>query len=207
MLLLSEEFERGEVFAQEAVEAARYPWQRVQPEVRQVPSGRLRVEVVPERGWERAPFWADRKRWVLESRLELMFEALEGTFTAAGQARLAREDARLRRRAQWEQARPEARARFVREMNVARLEAQAAAYARAVSLRTYASALESHSRGHEDSALVEWARFARQEADRLDPLTTGEGLALVEPEDIPEHELDRFMPSGMSYRWPPDEGR
>lgn len=203
-LVVSEEFERGEVFATQALEAAKYPWQRVRPEVRQVPSGRLRVEVVSEYRWQRAPFWADRKRWVLESRLELMFKALEGRFAEAAAARHAREDVRRRRRALWEEARPRAREEYVRRLNAQRLAEQAEAFGQAESLRRYVLALEAHAETHGDPDVAEWVRFAKQEADRLDPLKTAD-LRLVDPVDVRAHELDAFMPAGMSYQRPPDE--
>lgn len=206
-LVVSEEFERGEVFVTEAVEAAKYPWQRVRPEVRQVPSGRLRVEVVSEHGWERTPFWADRKRWVLESRLALMFEALEGRFAEAAAARQAREESRRQRRALWEEARPRAREEYAHRLNAQRLAEQAETYGQAESLRRYVLALEAHTKGRGDPDLAEWVRFARLEADGLDPLRAGADLRLVDSGDVPAHELDAFMPSGMSYRWPPDESR
>lgn len=46
--------------------------------------------------------------------------------------------------------------------------------------------------------------WARQEADRIDPISRPDLLAYVVPEDIRPYDLDKFMPRGMTAWSPPD---
>ena len=79
---------------------------------------------------------------------------------------------------------------------------------RAEDLRRYAEGINRQADGMDDAGRArlarEWARWARADADRVDPLHDPKNLIRLEPEEIRERDLDAFMPRGISVWRPPD---
>jgi hypothetical protein len=69
-----EEQDKADVYSEEQIAAAKYPWQRVSPTLATVPSGRLTIEMAD--GY-RTPRWADRARWSLVDKLPELFALVE----------------------------------------------------------------------------------------------------------------------------------
>src|SRR5262249_13534028 len=83
---------------------------------------------------------------------------------------------------------------------------QATAWRTAGDLRAYATALRQAADSWEEErrqSILNWAVFAEQHADRIDPLNEAKGLRFVEPEQISLDDLTRHMPAGMTVRYPP----
>lgn len=207
-LMVREEFAPATTYDPGAVGEVKYAWQRITPQVTDVATGRLRIDVVTGWSWDKGSFWADRKRWTLESRLGRLVRQLEQNFQRARDLRIHAEDQKRERIAEWEAAVPRALERYLRSLNRERLEAQVARHAKAESLRRYSDHLEravlldAAAERRED--VREWVSFARQEADRLDPSRDVDELRFTRPSAVPHRELDKYMPSGMTSRTPPE---
>lgn len=158
-------------------------------------------EHTPNRGW------ADRKRWTLESRLPRFVRTIEEVAQARAEAGQRAEEAKRRRRQEWEEALPKARAAYLVDLNRGRLDKQLELFARAEQLRVYADAVARRAvelTPDERAAAQAWASWVRKEADRHDPTLKPESLAFVEPAEIRHWELDKYMPRGMKATSPPD---
>jgi hypothetical protein len=195
--VVSEEADRREIVTREDAANAKYSWQRLTPEPN-VPSGRLVLETTD--GW-RTRRWADRKRWSLDGKLP---EALAFIEERAASAAASRDAARRQveaRRQQWEEAVPRARQRYLADLNQRRVLEQASAWKTAGSLRDFAAALGATA-SPSDAAISAWAAWAEEQADAIDPLRQRGGRAFLQPDQIASEELDRFMPQGMTVRYP-----
>ncbi|WP_194892387.1 hypothetical protein [Catenulispora pinisilvae] len=120
----------------------KYAWQRV-TDFDQAPTGRLSLEIVSrtDRAYGRSA-WADRKRWRLEDKLsEALAEMLRGS-AAAQQARAITEQEAARRRARWEAAMLDARARFTQVHRADVLRSQIQDWRLAVDIAVFCSAAE-----------------------------------------------------------------
>ncbi|WP_344067594.1 hypothetical protein [Nostocoides vanveenii] len=202
---LHEEKVRGTAVAEEDRAKVRYSWQRAPLQRVEQWTGRLVLTLVKD-PYNRA-FWADRKRWTLESRLSLALDAAEEWAGIVKRRQDDAEAARQERRRQWEQAVPQAKTDYVDSLNRERVTAQLEAMHRAADLRAYADAVENVLPGladQEQSAAREWASWIRLEADRCDPLLVTAELRYHRPENLPWVEVDRFMPRGMSSLKPPE---
>jgi hypothetical protein len=200
---LAEEFERREVLDEKQLAAAKYAWQRVPAQVRQVRSGRLVLRLGS--GYS-SVFWADRKRWSLDEKLPAMFKEIEDRAERQVAARTSAEARRVARLHEWEEAVPRARQAYVEDLNRGRLTKQVAASGQAVAIRAYCDRVEAildQTADDHRSQVSQWLAWARAEADRLDPLSRPKSLAYVVPDDVRTSELDRFMPKGMSAWHPP----
>jgi hypothetical protein len=99
-----------------------------------------------------------------------------------------------------------ARERYLAELNQRRAIDQATSWRTADNLRAYATALRHAAYACEverKKSMLNWAKFAEQHADRIDPLNQFEEQRFVEPEQISADDLDRYMPAGMTIRYPP----
>jgi hypothetical protein len=199
-----EERDKADTYSEERIAAAKYPWQRVSPKPTTVPSGRLAIEMTD--GYETRR-WADRARSSLTDKLPAVFALIEDRAQQARNQRDAAVQAVARRREQWEQALPKARARYIAELNRTRAIDQAAAWRIAGDIRAYVTALrrEGVPDEHSRQAILAWAKFAEEHANRIDPLNHRDELCFVEPDQISSDDLDRHMPVGMTVRHPPDE--
>jgi hypothetical protein len=119
-----EEQDKADVFPEEQVAAAKYPWQRVSPTLATVPSGRLTIEMVDGYSTRR---WADRARWSLADKLPELFALVEERAQHASNQRDAAAQAAARRRELWEQAVSQARGRYLAALNQKRAIEQATA--------------------------------------------------------------------------------
>lgn len=82
-LVVREEFAPATTYDPGAIGEVKYAWQRVAPQVTDVATGRLRIDVVTGLSWDKGSVWADRKRWTLESRLGYLVRELEQGFQRA----------------------------------------------------------------------------------------------------------------------------
>lgn len=89
---------------------------------------------------------ADRKRWSLVDKLPEMFSTIEDRAAAAREARDQQREAARRRRERWEAAVPEAREKYLTELNRTRILDQTAAWRSARDLREYAAVVEDRAR-------------------------------------------------------------
>jgi hypothetical protein len=172
-----------------------------------VPSGRLTIEMADS---YRTPRWADRARWSVVDKLPQLFALVEDRAQHARNQRDAAAQAAAHRLELWEQSVPQARDRYLAELNQKRVIEQATAWRTAGDLRAYAMALRQAADAWEQErrqSILNWADFAEQHADRIDPLNEVNGLRFVEPEQISSDDLDRHMPTGMTVRYPPGPDR
>lgn len=189
-----------------AAEAAKlkYEWQRVTSVETSQFSGRLALRIrehTPNQGW------ADRKRWTLESRLPRFVRTIEEVAQARAEAGRRAEETKRQRRQEWEDALPKARAAYLADLNRGRLDKQLELFTRAQLLRAYADAVSRRAieiTPDERAAAEAWAAWIRQEADRHDPTFKAESLIFVEPAEIRDWELDKYMPRGTRAAAPPD---
>ena len=202
---LSEEWENREVADPEKLAEAKYAWQRVPSVVRKVPSGRLVLRLGQGYG---SVSWADRRRWTLDQKLPAMFQLISDRASAQAQQRQREEQERLQRRRAWEEAIPQAKQAYIEQLNRDRLHTQAALSAEAEAIRCYCTRLDTAAAQCSDLGLGAqirgWAAWARQEADRIDPISHPGRLAYRVPEDVGPSEVDKFMPRGLSAWGPPD---
>lgn len=200
---VTEELERREVADPDKLAAAKYPWQRIPSVVRQVPSGRLLLRL--DSGYP-SFYWADRQRWTLTHKLPEMFETI-GRLAAARAARRQREEDECQQRRQaWDEAIERARQAYLDQLIRKRLRDQAARSAEALAIRSYCAQLDAAAHQCEDpdraGQIRAWALWARQEASRIDPLTSPGQLRYEIPEVSPA-DLEPFMPRGLTASHPP----
>ncbi|MGJ9414487.1 hypothetical protein ACHAAC_17435 [Aeromicrobium sp. CF4.19] len=131
-----------------------------------------------------------------------MFAHLEDAAIRVVEQRARTELKRQEQHRAWEAACADARVAFIEDFNRRRLEEQVAASAKAASLRRYAARLREQAQQPTPSAagaaVREWADWADNEADRIDPLLYPVDLAYRVPEQIGAREIAPFMPRGMS---------
>lgn len=202
--VLTEEREKRDVFAEDDIAARKYDWQRVSPTRQEVFVGRLRLEVglSHEHRW-----WADRRRWTLASKLPDVFAFIDEMSSAARAKRDRLAAAHREHLAEWEVAVPRARERYLRALNAERAAKQIDSWRKTRDLREYAEGVEGSAMSlgpNERGSASAWATWLRQEADRFDPLAKLDELRVDEPVDIPESELDKYMPKRWTVRRPPE---
>lgn len=198
-LTLTEELVARELPDEEALDAAKYPWQRVPLQMRKVGSGRLTLRLGR---YYRCRTWSDRSRWTLEDKLGAAFAEMQSRVDEAAAERRLKADDLLRRQQAWDAAVQQAKADYIVDLNRRRVRDQATRHGEAQSLRTYADALTALAHSHADSpdapSLLEWARAANDEADRLDPLKHLDKLRHLNPENPEPDDYAQFMPKGMN---------
>lgn len=203
---MHEEKKKVQSVPDDELQKIRYDWQRAP--LREVEQWSGRLVLTLDAGRWRNPWWADRKRWNLESRLPNALRAAEEYAEEVRQKREAADQAKRERRAAWEDAVPKAQAAYIDSHNRDRADVQIAAFSRSRDLRAYADAIEKRapSLGSDASvAAIEWAAWIRAEAERTDPLSQADDLRHDVPDALPISEVDRYMPRGMtSAQCPPD---
>lgn len=178
-----------------------YSWQRVQAEVREVKSGRLRLEL--DADWDfrdRRGWWADRKRWRLEDKLgEVLTEIDYRLCELAERSRAAERAAEERLRA-WEAAMESARQSFADDRRIQALENQLAGWQKAAQIRAYCEDLDELDDEHNDQCRA-WVAWARRYAEQIDP----RGKTDWAPQEVePKPEDLRPYLGGWSPFGPPD---
>jgi hypothetical protein len=198
-LTLSEELVAREMPDEEALDAAKYPWQRVPLQMRKVGSGRLTLRLGR---YYRYRTWSDRSRWTLEDKLGAALAEMQSRVDEAAAERRRAADDLLRRQQAWDAAVQQAKADYIVDLNRRRVRDQATRHGEAQSLRAYADALTALAHSHADSpdapSLLEWARAANDEADRLDPLKHLDKLRHLNPGNPEPDDYAQFMPKGMN---------
>lgn len=203
---LYEEKDRALAVPEEERQKVKYDWQRAP--LRDVEQWSGQLALTMENGSPKPQFWADRRRWTLESRLPQVLKAAEEWAEDVDRRQQAADRERRERRLLWEESVPKARAAYLDSVNRDRLASQINAFERADQLREYAHAIELRVADlpSEDqrSQAQEWASWIRAEADRVDPLLHGDELRYDRPERLPSFEVDKYMPRGMNSWRPPD---
>jgi hypothetical protein len=201
---LFEEYDSREVTDDEQLGAAKYSWQRIPSVIRNLPSGRLVLRMDSD---DHSHSWADRRRWSIVQKLPALFKEVEAQASARAERRSRRHQERADRRAEWEEAVSRAREAYTEQLNRDRLRKQASDSAEAESIRAYCVRLDSHADKCTDQAqadqIRQWAHWAREEADRIDPLLEANSLAYTEPSSVSPGDLERFMPRGPKATQPP----
>lgn len=191
----------------------------------EVPSGPYDAEATGELNLElgverpgifrgRQSRWGDRTSWKLEERLPHLFREIEERVVKADRvaeeeriaAERAAEEARRaaeERERQWHLLMDQARERLVETHRLAVLRSQEQAWREAGRLREYCDAIEAAHGEHPESA--EWIAWARDFADKLDPL--GEQPFMPEPPEETPEALQEHLPEGWSVHGPEYGGR
>lgn len=198
-LTVTEELVAREMPDEEVLNTAKYPWQRVPLHMSKVGSGRLSLRLGR---YYRYRTWSDRSRWTLEDKLGAAFAEMQSRVDEAAAERRRKEDDLLRRQQAWDTALQQAKDAYVVDLNRRRVRDQAARHDEAQSLRNYAAALSALAHSRADSAdapsLLQWARAANDEADRIDPLNDLDSLRHRHPENPEPSDYAQFMPEGMN---------
>lgn len=196
---LREELVNRDVPDDDTPRTAKYPWQRIPLQPSKVGSGRLTLQLgryYPTRSW------SDRRRWTLDDKLGAIFAELDARVAEAAEQRRRRETELLARQHAWDAAVAAAKQAYVVEFNRRRLHEQADHHGQAAKLRDYAHTLDEVAGGCADPAAAEpirtWQRWAREEADRIDPLGHLDTLRYLEPDTITPDDYAPFMPAGMN---------
>lgn len=197
-LLLREELVDAELPDSDTLAAAKYPWQRVPMHVSKIGSGRLTLQLGQ---YYRTRSWSDRSRWRLDDKLGALFVELDNRVADAADKRREREADLLRRQHAWDEAAAAAKQAYVFDLNRRRLSDQVGAHRRAQELRAYANHLNDVADGVADAvgeSIRRWQRFARAEADRIDPTRHTDRLGYLEPDTVSADDFAPFMPKGMN---------
>lgn len=199
-----EEQERVRAVSQDEAQKVKYEWQRAPIRATARWSGRL-VLTLQTSKWG-SPWWADRKRWTLDSRLGQALEAAEEWCSGERQRLDEAEAAKQTRRKKWEEAVPSARRAHADAVNRDRADAQVAAFSRAADLRVFADAVEARLPPVDDDKRdpsANWVAWLRGEAERVDPLLHPDVLRYQQPDKPSVTDLDKYMPPGMTSALPP----
>ncbi|MBB5153331.1 hypothetical protein [Saccharopolyspora phatthalungensis] len=175
-----------------------YDWQRIRPEVKKVPSGKLGMSVSGTWRFGAQQRWADRKRWSLEDRLGDVLAAVEDIAREKTARKRAEEEKAAARQRAWKDAVASARVAFRRDNRVKVLLEQLDGWEQAQRIRAFAQAAR-HAGQADAKWLVEWAEAY---ADEIDPLAGSvEAPEDVEPkpEDLRPY-LGRWSPYGPDRR-------
>lgn len=197
---LSEERDKRDVLPtpEQLAERKVYSWQRVQPEERIVPSGRLRLEISTSKArWDRDQWWADRKRWRLEDKIGEVMAAIDNRVDQERERLAEEERVRRQRQHDWEAAMTHARQRFHDDRRIHELTEQLTALDSARRIRDYCAALDAATSA-DDVAQRQWQQWCYAYADRIDPTKnspTGPEEIEPEPHDLKPY-LGRWSPYG-----------
>lgn len=191
--------------AHELREQSRYSWTRI-PKYDYAPSDRLRIKL-GSLGWRserRQHSWGDGKRGALIKKLPAVMEEIARRHEEALQERIESERKAAEQQRLWQMAVEEAKV-LLRESHRAEvLGHQAASWREANELREYVRAMQAVAERLEDAVEMEaalgWIQWARDYANRLDPLENPIGVP-EDPEPTDEA-LEPFLPrqSRRGYR-------
>lgn len=195
----------------EEIEARKlYPWQRIQQEYVQTPTGQLEIEA--DCGFSGELRRHDGQRWRIEDKVWDVFATIERATEVRARQRAeqdrhaaAEERRRAERRERWEDAIAEARTRALEDQRVQALNDQLAGWQRARTVRAYADAIEDHLRraaaAEPAEATAEWIAWMRTYADRIDPvpqLPHQPDESAINADDLRPY-LRGFSPDGPDY--------
>ena len=167
-----------------------------------VPTGELSLKINTGWGSGLRSTWSDQATRKVEDCLNDFMVGLVRVAEWERDARRHREEEALRRR-QEEQRRAEIRRRHEEEQEkVRKLEEETDAWMKAERIRAYAAAVEASAVAKKgsidaDSETAKWLKWARDQADRLDPLREGPPSIL----DIEVRKVAQFS----RWSWSEDE--
>lgn len=145
--------------------------------------------------------WKDTADRSLEDSLAQVLQELELRHGAEERSREAEERARIERKRQWEIAREQAVQDLTDSHRAKMLTGQMKSWGKAAEIRAYADAVEQRALAEPDDdarrEAFEWARWARDYADRIDPLR--QRLGLPERPKATEEALQPFMGRWSAY--------
>ena len=146
------------------------------------PTGELSLKIEPCFGSGLQSTWRDTRHQRIEGRLCEVMVSLR-RHAALRKAERERAQRRTERFEREQQRRADLRARVEAERSaLAGLERDADAWHRAERIRAFVSAVEKEPRSLDDPEQKAWANWARNCADRLDPLETSAPSLLDTPE-------------------------
>ena len=202
---VSEEREKRDVYLDADIAERKYDWQRVSPSRVEVFAGRLCIEV--QHGTS-VQWWADRKRWTVESKLSQVVPGIEQFFLAAVERRVERRAQHERDLVAWAEAVEQAKSKHLNALNQDRASEQVAEWRQAGELRAYAQAVRDAAASTSGSAAtdaLEWARWLEAEATRLDPTNDPTAMRIKKPENPSPWDLSKYMPRSWTAAHPPAE--
>ncbi|SDS52900.1 hypothetical protein [Microterricola viridarii] len=162
-----------------------------------VPTGGLGIRIdAPGAGFWGST-WADRDDRALEDALAQILQELELRHDAAIERRRKEELQRIERKRQWEIARDEAVQALTDSHRAEVLARQVAKWREVAAIREYAGEMEQRvlveADGGKRAAVLEWVQWAREYADRVDPLRGR--IRLPAPPEATYAALQPFMGS------------
>jgi hypothetical protein len=185
---------------------SRYSWTRI-PKYDYAPSDRLRIEL-GSLGWRcerRQHSWGDGKRGALIKKLPSVMEEIAVRHEEALKERIESERKAAEEQRLWQMAVEEAKV-LLRESHRAEVLAhQAASWRKANDLREYVRAMEEVAGCAKDAVqahgALDWIQWARDYANRLDPLE--KPISLPEDPEPTDEALEPFLPrrNHHGYRW------
>ena len=154
---------------------------------RRVPSGRLGLRITSSAGWGRRRCWVDDRRRKLDVQLRSVLAAIYRTAESIKAEKREAEEQERQRRQQERERQEKLEEIRQEEKRLQQLTADAEAWGKAQQLRSYVQAVRHDADCQEceaptESDLCNWLRWAEQQADRLDPLTSGPPSVLDERE-------------------------
>jgi len=147
-----------------------------------VPTGEFTLKIEPCYGSGIQSNWKDTRHHRIEQRLTEVMVSLRrhAALRKAERARAQRRAARFERE---QERRAELRARVEAEREaMAKLESDFEAWNRAERIRAFVDVVETHPAHRSDAGLPAWASWARECADRIDPLKDAPPSVLDTPE-------------------------
>jgi hypothetical protein len=202
----------------------RNPYSHGVPEFDSVPSGRLRLQLSHQGGWNGPgdTHWRDEKHSPLERKLRQVVEDVAARIAAEAAARAARaraeqawkenwEREQTAKRAKWESAREAARAKAIEKLRKDTLRTAIDAWNTVRTIREFCDAIE-HSmsqpfNGASDGDLSRWIAWARSTADEIDPALPSASLSRVPFDAEPKPDDLRPFMDGWSPHKPEHEYR
>lgn len=166
-----------------------------------VPTGNLGIKILALGGGFWGSSWTDRADVSLDDMLAQILQELELRHDAAVDRRLLEEQQRIERKRQWEIAREEAVQALTDSHRAEVLTGQVEKWREVAAIRDYARDLEQKALAEDDDAkriaALEWIQWARDYADRIDPVKRR--VRLPAPPETTHAALQPFMGSWSAY--------
>lgn len=166
----------------------KYAWQRVTARTTR-PSHELELSLehtYAHRG--RRSHWGDRQRWRLEDKLPALFREIAHRAHTEYERQQTQQRKEQETRQRWLTAMQQARTALLEDHRRKALHTQVQAWQEATAIRAYCDALEDHHATLSGAeATRAWATWARDYADRIDPVPQNPGTPeppAITPEDL-----------------------
>jgi hypothetical protein len=171
------------------------PWKYPRPEYHSVPSGKLSLKIT-DPSWNLPRHsWTDGKRQKVEECLNSFVAALVGAAAAVRESRIEQERRQRERAEQERLANERKRRKRDEQRNLWALLSDSVCWQRSRQIREFVQAVkeaagESTSGMQQDSSLDDWIAWANDQADALDPLSSGARCMLDERYKKPSFNKD-----------------